>query len=278
LLVSSVGLAQESATISSPIGRGGHSTPRSTKQVELIVRFITISDAELAKNGATPQSVVTDRTLTLAECGDPVPEAVNGIQLVSASTVVQRTIPVYISSLTEDKTNDLLKRVTADQRSNVLFAPKMIMRDGQISEIRDTSVNPYLTGFKGTGEHAEPQIEEIENGTRLVVRPNVQSDGSIRLNLAIRFSKVGDVTAVGDESSRSRVQVPEVHTSEIKLSADVDAGRTLVIGGVDKPRRGVRENGTWGWFTGSKIQPGQMERANMVLLLTPRIINKPDAD
>jgi type II secretory pathway component GspD/PulD (secretin) len=87
---------------------------------------------------------------------------------------------------------------------NILFAPKMNMWNGQVAEIRDTTARPYVTGFKGTKEDAEPQVDEIESGTRLVVRPDIQIDGSIRLNLAIRFSKVGDIGMVDHISLRSQ--------------------------------------------------------------------------
>ncbi len=278
LLICSAGFAQESSAPSAVVDRAGHSIPRSSQQVELIVRFISVTDADLATNGVLPRAAQVDRTLTLADTTRDVEKRVDGIQLVSSSTVVHRPLPVYLSTMAEDKTIQLLKQAQSSPRSNILFAPKVLMWDGQVSEIRDTTMRPYVTGFKGTRGNAEPQIEEIEHGTQLVVRPNIQADDSIRLNLAIRFSKVSDVATEGDEESQARVQLPEVHKSEIKLSADVKTGHTLVIGGARVPRRGARNNGTWGWLTGSNKQPGKMEQANMVLLLTPRVVSSSDVD
>jgi hypothetical protein len=49
------------------------------------------------------------------------------------------------------------------------------------------------------------------------------------------------------------------------------AGRTLVIGEVDKPRRAMHRNGPLVSLTGNNKRPAHMEHVNMVLLLTPRI-------
>jgi len=238
---------------------------------------MTVSDSVLATNGVLPRAAEVDRSLTLADATGDVQERVDGIQLVSSSTVVHRPLPVYLSTMEGDMANQMLEQAQGDRRSNLMFAPKVTMWDSQISEIRDTTVRPYVAGFKGTKDEAEPQVEEIEDGTHLVVRPHIQADGSIRLNLAVRFSKVGDIEATGDEKSQKRVQVPEVHKSEIKLSADVKAGHTLVIGGATRPRRDVLNNGTWGWLPGSNKLPGKMEQASMVLLLTPRVVSSADA-
>lgn len=278
LLICSAGFAQDSSTPPAVVDRAGHSISQSSRQVELIVRFISVSEAELATKGVLPIAAKTNRSLALADATEDAQERVDGIQLVSSSTVVHRPLPVYLSTITEDMTIELLGQAQSSPRSNILFAPKVTMWDGQISEIRDTTVRPYVAGFKGTKDESEPQIEEIEDGMHLVVRPHIQADGSIRLNLAVRFSKVVDIETTGDENSQKRVQVPEVHKSEIKLSADVKAGHTLVIGGATSPRRDVLSNGTWGWLTGSNKQPGKMERASMILLLTPRVVSSADAN
>lgn len=245
----------------------GHSVFESKRRVRLVPRLITIAQDELVKEGVLPQSAVPDRSLKLADVPLDAPVSDREVQLVSATSVVERQVPVFVQLLTKARTRQLLQNVfSKDTQANVRFSPVAVVRDGETAEFEDVSKRPYLVGYSKNRR----QIDFIEDGIRVLARPKIRQDGTVYLDLAIRFSKVVSVERIPGAKPDEHVTIPEVHSTEIKLSANVPSGQTVVVGGLTNTRLDSSSARKATWF--SKARSAEVMHQQLLIAVTPQIV------
>ena len=202
-----------------------------------------------------------------------------GIQLVSATRVVEQKQPVFVRRLSDKQAFELLRGAQRNERVNMLFAPKVTLFDSQEAEISDTTQRPFVVALKRTDRGVEPVVRVHEDGVRTAVRATVK-DGRVRLDVAITHSDITSVetrTIGTDDRKMLKVQVPKVETDKVRLSAMVEDGATLAICGFRRMREVRQEQPILGGkvpvISGMFKNVGiAREPEEMVWLITPRVI------
>ena len=101
-----------------------------------------------------------------------------------------------------------LQAAQADNRSNIMQAPKVTMFDGQFASINDVTQRPFVTSITPiVGDFAvaqQPVIVVLNEGTQLNVQGIVSDDKRfVRLTLVPFFSQIGAVDTFTFEGRRT---------------------------------------------------------------------------
>lgn len=159
----------------------------------------------------------------------------------------------------------LLQAAQADDRSNVMQAPKVTLFNGQQAFVSNTTQNPFVTSvIPVVGDFAaahQPVIVVLSEGTSLSVQAVVSADRRfVRLTLVPFFSKIGNVqeftftgktitkSAKGNaddgagamssndeyqiERSGTTVQLPQFTFQTVTTTVSVPDGGTVLLGGI----------------------------------------------
>jgi len=152
----------------------------------------------------------------------------------------------------------------------VLANPKILVVNKQRGEVMVGKRDGYVTTTI-TETSASQEVEFLETGTQLIVRPYIGGDGYVRLELHPEDS-TGGLTA---ES------LPYEHTTECTSNVMVKDGHTIVIGGLFRERTSNARSQVPG--LGNLPGVGALfrrksdttEREEVIILVTPHIIKHP---
>ncbi|HAD59225.1 MAG TPA: hypothetical protein DCG12_08275 [Planctomycetaceae bacterium] len=262
-----------------PPPQAGHAFGDEEQQITLETRFLSAPPEvfqKLLKRGSL-QVAARSNELSVPDVSDKELAATGGVQLVSAETGTQTHAPVSIQLLEDRNVKALLQAVQGDARSSVLFAPKVTLFNRQTAAIADTRVYPFVVGVVHENGAASPQIQKFEDGTRLAARCRLMKNRGVRLDLHVRMSTMEDVGLLEVQEQGITLQVPTVHTQDIRTSANVPAGRTLVIRGLyrtveKRVEQPVLKKVPYVSRLFKDTAVGR-ETEELVLLLTPRIMD-----
>lgn len=160
---------------------------------------------------------------------------------------------------------------------HVLQSPSVFVRNNAMAEfnvgasipISSTSVNPIL------GDSQYTQVQYIETGTILKVRPRVTRDGMVFLDIVQEVSTPG---ALSTADSQGNVRID---TRRLKTEAAVQAGDTVMLAGLIRDEVGRSSGGLPGLSRIPVIgglfgtQRSNTERSEVIVLLTPTIVRNP---
>ncbi|MEM9826595.1 MAG: hypothetical protein AAF958_08400 [Planctomycetota bacterium] len=270
-------------------------------QITIEVRFITLSDS-FAENIGVDFDIQFDDNLTDFPSDDAGPSVSVGIDADGAFTPdldiqfnnALATAPPFGAPLSNPSSigfailSDIeafffLQATQADNRSNVMQAPKVTMFDGQIASINDQTQRPFVVSITPVvGDFAvaqQPVIVVLNEGTQLNVQGIVSDDKRfVRLTLVPFFSQIGDVDTFTYEGRRSTnrssrdeedtngdgqideddavdttnesdviegttVQLPTFAFTTVSTTVSVPDGGTILLGGVKRLAEGRSENG-----------------------------------
>ncbi len=155
----------------------------------------------------------------------------------------------------------------------VMANPKLLVMNKQRGEVLVGNRDGYLTTTY-TETTSTQTVQFLETGTRLIVRPYIYTDGSVRLEIHPEDS-TGGVTAQN---------LPFEETTEVTTNVRVQDGHTIIIGGLFREKT-----------TNSRTQiPGlgnipiagtlfrnrsdATKREEVIILLTPHIIKQNAAE
>lgn len=176
-----------------------------------------------------------------------------------------------------------LQAAQADNRSNVMQAPKVTMFDGQFANIADITQRPFVTSIiPVVGDFAvaqQPVIVVLNEGTQLNVQGVVSDDKRfVRLTLVPYFSQIGAVdtftyegrrttrntsrattdtdgdgdideddvveeTDTNDVIEGTTVQLPTFASTSVQTTVSVPDGGTILLGGIKRLAEGRVERG-----------------------------------
>jgi general secretion pathway protein D len=173
-----------------------------------------------------------------------------------------------------------LQAAQADNRSNVMQAPKVTLFDGQFASINDQSQSPFVVSITPVvGDFAvaqQPVIVVLNEGTQLNVQGIVSDDKRfVRLTLVPFFSQIGavdtftfegrrttrsssrdeedtdgdgdiDITDTDDDEeiiSGTTVQLPTFAFTSVSTTVSVPDGGTILLGGIKRLSEGRVERG-----------------------------------
>jgi type IV pilus assembly protein PilQ len=159
--------------------------------------------------------------------------------------------------------------------TTVLARPKVMALNRQRAQILIGRRVGYLTST--TTQTATTQtVEFLDAGIKLIFRPFISSDGSIRMELApsVSDAKVETLT----DSQGATLSVPNEDTSEIVTNVRVKDGQTLVLGGLFKEDTRIERRQVPGLgdvpIIGNAFKgyDDELKREEIIFLITPTIV------
>ena len=154
----------------------------------------------------------------------------------------------------------------------ILQQPHVTVRDGEQATLQVGGETPVSTGTLNTDTGAIANSTEYrETGIILAITPEVNESGDVTLNISQEINNVLGQTDLG----------PEFVTRKLETSVTVPHGGTLLLGGIidSTQTRSARKIPFLGDVPGvgaafqSKVK--EDERNELLLAITPRIINAP---
>lgn len=184
----------------------------------------------------------------------------------------QSTLRVGVVS---DDVSVFLRMLDAVTDTTVLARPKVMALNRQRAQILIGRRVGYLTST--TTQTATTQtVEFLDAGIKLIFRPFISSDGSIRMELApsVSDAKVETLT----DSQGATLSVPNEDTSEIVTNVRVKDGQTLVLGGLFKEDTRIERRQVPGLgdvpIIGNAFKgyDDELKREEIIFLITPTIV------
>ena len=199
-------------------------------QVAVEVRIV--SGPVVAPNVAAPNWRLIGGSAPASE-PDEQPQVARGT-FGTVASVVERHLPAMLGVIDDSGVKEFLDAAQADSRSHVVFAPKVTLFNGQSARIEDSVQRPFVVGVKPTKAGGyEPQIRVVREGMSIRLRPEVQRDGQVQLDLGLTLSDIRDVETatfpIGPDKDPITVQVPEVATTRVQTSVELPLNQTLAI-------------------------------------------------
>jgi len=174
-----------------------------------------------------------------------------------------------------DDVSVFLRMLDSVTDTTVLARPRVMALNRQRAQILIGRRVGYLSST--TTQTATTQsVEFLDSGIKLVFRPFISSDGSIRMELAPSVSEAKIENLV--DANGSTLPVPNEDTSEVVTNVRVKNGQTLVLGGLFKEdtiieRRQVPVLGDIPLVGNAfKGYDDQLQRQEIIFLVTPTIV------
>lgn len=148
---------------------------------------------------------------------------------------------------------------------DVLSRPRIGVSDREEASILVGSKEAYVTSevttTSGGTYHTADHVQFIDVGIKLVVRPEVNKSGYIRLKIRPEVSDIDPAKAVElkNPDGSTRTMAPYVTTSEAETTVLVKDGSTLIISGLMKDISADRR---------------QKEKTELIIFLTPHIVKE----
>lgn len=161
---------------------------------------------------------------------------------------------------------------------NLLQTPSVLVRNNAEATFNVGSRIPIQSVSVNTGT-ADPtntisQVQYLDTGTILKVRPRVTRDGMVFLDIVQEVSTPGAIPADAQGNVR-------IDTRRLKTEAAIQSGETVMLAGLIQDGRTKGSSGIPGlsripWIGGLfGTQRTLTERTEVIVLLTPKIIRNP---
>jgi len=159
--------------------------------------------------------------------------------------------------------------------TTVLARPRVMALNRQRAQILIGRRVGYLTSTT-TQTSTTQTVEFLDSGIKLIFRPFISTDGSIRMELApsVSDAKIETLTTA-DGATQS---VPNEDTSEIVTNVRIKDGQTLVLGGLFKEDTKIERRQVPGLgdipLLGNAFKgyDDQLKREEIIFLITPTIV------
>ncbi len=214
-------------------------------------------------------SVVGNGALLNTAVGFTPATLVNAAGLVKGSSGGGFAQDKYAGSFgfTSSNIQGFLRAVETLGKTEILAAPRLLVLNKQLAELQLGDRLGYTTISQSLVSTTQ-QVQFLNVGTQLRVRPFISSDGMVRMEIH------------PERSSGSVVNnVPQTNTAELTTNVMVPDGATIVIGGLIENIREKRQNGIpylsnlpgIGVLFRERTQTDS--KTELIVLLTPRILH-----
>jgi general secretion pathway protein D len=186
-------------------------------------------------------------------------------------TFLGRNAAAVISALDEVTDLRLLQTPSVLVRNNV----EATLNVGTRIPIQSVSFNPGGVGDTGTVS----QVQYLDTGVILKVRPRVTRDGMVFLDIVQEVSSPGAVPA-SCASNAANCNVP-IDTRRLKTEAAIQSGETVMLAGLISDSASNGSTGVPGLsrlpLIGSLFgtRSANTDRSEVIVLLTPSIVRNP---
>ncbi len=204
----------------------------------------------------------------------------------NSATTTDNSNFIGVSIAVFKRLNDLsfnLQLMENESKGRIVSSPKIITQNKKAASITSTEQTSYRVANAITAGDTTTatsglsvDFEAIQADLTLNVTPQVTNEGSI--NLEVDLSKSGFGTQPFTDGP------PDKTSRNIKTNVLVDNGSTIVIGGLYKTEKLSSESGVpflkdlplLGWLFRTPVND-QSSRSELIIFLTPRIINQEEA-
>lgn len=187
---------------------------------------------------------------------------------VAVQERIVHAAPVSAGVISNQKVRRLVQRAQKDPRSNILFAPKVTVFNGQHATLRDEVLRPFVVALhakKDSPEELDPQIKTFAEGFRVSLRAVLTESGRIRLACQVQESDLQSVKLArlpfapsGESGDKHVVQVPDVKERTMQTTVNLNAGQSLLLaspGTCDADDDPAEAQATYYVFTPHLIEP-----------------------
>lgn len=138
--------------------------------------------------------------------------------------------------LNDEQAAQFSQLISTNPDTRVLAAPKIMVFDGEAASIATTQDIHYVSAYTEPNtpgdyyDQPKPKTEYIETGVRLTVTPTLQTTSSILLDIDFEISELLELEEklyLGEHL----YQIPKVEKISTAITAVINQGQTLLIGG-----------------------------------------------
>ena len=190
----------------------------------------------------------------------------------STSNIFGLTIGRFNRLINLDFTLNLME---SEEKAKIISSPKVITKNNVKAEIIQDENFYYLESTVSDGNTTNKWVPQ-QAKLSLAVTPQVTNDGSISLDVSVQKDSLGTAFALNTPK-------PETKRT-VKTQVLVDNGATVVVGGIytyvnRESHSGVpflQDIPLVGWLFRTQWNP-ETEKKELIIFLTPRIINQEEA-
>jgi type IV pilus assembly protein PilQ len=161
--------------------------------------------------------------------------------------------------------------------TNVVATPRLMVMNKQRAEVQIGHSTGYVSATTQTETSTSSQMQTLDTGTILRLRPFVSSDGMVRMEVHPELSS-------GDVILKGQTLVPDKDITQVTTNVMVRDGCTVIIGGLMQNELGTTGNQIP--FLGNLKYIGALfrnrtettTRNEILILVTPRIVYGPASD
>jgi len=200
------------------------------------------------------------------------------ISTVSAPVAGTPFFRFYVGSKNLDIQRTFIDLLQTQGKVDVISSPKIVTLNNQRAVIRVAKQDVYFEeqqtpGALGVSSTVTYSPRFINVGLILDVIPQIDNAGSIVLNIRPMLTEKVDLvtTPLGSK-------VPVLDIREADTMVRLKDGETVVIGGLIKERKSIKETGTKGLMSipllGNlfKLKEEEITKTELVIIITPKII------
>ena len=153
---------------------------------------------------------------------------------------LQSPLPIFISTLSADAAKHYCSQIQGDQRSCMLFSPKVTIFDESTAMVSDEISRPFATGFLSSISGLEPKTSTCHDGFQIQATAHAVS-GKVHLSVACRLSNILNVRTrkFRSESGELQIQVPELQESVFESTVLLKDGESLVLVPLERNSQGL---------------------------------------
>lgn len=196
-------------------------------QITVEIRMAS-SPIDLAFRGHVAWTSISASTVPLP----PPTESPDSTTSVTGTSAIEQRLPVMMAVAHDSKIRRIIHLLQSHERSNINFAPKITMFNGQSGSITDSTMRPFVTGVRLVDGRREPQIDVCADGIELQLRAVLAADrATTQLSGRALLSKLLDVKTSSTQFTDGPVtiQVPHVERRTIDFRSDLRDEESLVI-------------------------------------------------
>ena len=169
-----------------------------------------------------------------------------------------------------------LQLMESESKGKIISSPKVITENNKAATISNNTTRTFAVNSQDENGNTVTSVERIPTTVSLNVTPKVTNEGSILMTVSISKSGYGTAEVAGE--------LPPVNSRSISTNVLVDNGSTVVVGGIYQTEDFKLESGVpflkdlplIGWLFKNAYNP-QKSRNELIIFLTPRVVNQEEA-
>lgn len=183
-----------------------------------------------------------------------------------------------------DKLSSMINALASESEVNILSSPRLLVRDREEASIEVGSDVPTATSTTASSTTSDTLTQSIEYrtvGIKLKIKPTINEERTVVLDVEQEVSSSGDNVTVGEANTT----YPSFNTTKAKTSIVVPDKQGIIIGGIMQQTQNESSQGIP--FLSSvplignlfKYKVETMTKKELVIIINPHVVNnQTDAD